>query len=74
MEDNFWVDVATEEMLALRGQVVTIKYYNTKYNIAEDGGAFNWTDEMLTPIIKITKTKPITQGENNVLDSDKTPR
>ena len=61
MYDDLLSDVATEEMLELRGQLVTITTCGYKYYIREDGGAFNWTDEMLLPYTsRISKTKPIT--------------
>lgn len=37
-------DTATRDMIALAGQVVTIKACGYKYRIAECG--WNWTDEM----------------------------
>lgn len=59
MNDGLWDDIATEEMLALRGQLVTIVRTGCKYYIREDGGAFNWTDGMLLPVTRIARTKEL---------------
>lgn len=59
MNDDLWDDVATEEMLEFKGQLVTIVRTGCKYYIREDGGAFNWTDEMLLPAIRIARTKEL---------------
>ena len=50
MEDSDKWDRITEDMLDLRGKVVTISAYcgldNGKYRVAEDNHVRNWTDEM----------------------------
>lgn len=44
--------IANDDMIKLRGQPVTIKEFVTnggiKYRIYEDGGLWNWTDEMFS--------------------------
>lgn len=71
-------DIATEEMVAFAGIIVTVRHSldnPLEYTVEEDEENWGWTYDMFIPITaRITKTKPITQGENNVLDSDKTTR
>lgn len=71
-------DIATEEMVTFAGTIVTVRHSlddHLAYMVEEDGESWSWTYDMFIPITtRITKTKPITQGENNVLDSDKTTR
>lgn len=75
MEDNAYSDTVTDDMARLCGQVATITGISRKYRIDIDTYDRNWTDAMLLPYTpRITKTKPITQGENNVLDSNKITR
>lgn len=71
-------NIATEEMVDFAGTIVTVRHNlddPLEYRVEEDEEDWGWTYNMFIPITtRITKTKPITQGENNVLDSDKTTR
>ena len=75
MENHIDSDTVTDDMTRLCGQVATISRVSYKYGLDIDSYGRNWTDAMLLPYTqRISKTKPITQGENYVLDRDKTPR
>lgn len=47
MKDRRSSNSVVDDMLKLRGRVVTIKYAQFQYQIEEYG--FNWTDEMFEP-------------------------
>ncbi len=46
MSDQDMWNVATEEMVALAGRVVTISHVGRQYEVEEDPCGWDWTDEM----------------------------
>lgn len=48
---NYGIDTFVSSMEKYRGELVTIADYNFGlYSIEEDGGRWNWTDEMFEPV------------------------
>ena len=69
MEGHTYSDTVTDDMARLCGQVATITRVGRKYIIDIDTYNRNWTDAMLLPHTpRISKPKPLPQGERNVLD------
>lgn len=54
-DDSMFSDKFVEEMKEYLGRIVTIDYLceNIHYLLKEDSGSWNWTYEMLEPVIDI---------------------